>query len=128
MKNRGKIIIPAGRKPWLHEFRVAEILAAAGYEVKFLPELNRKTADILLNGVEYEIKSPKSFASNSLEHLLKKALKQSPNIIIDISRLRRIRERNILNFLIKQARIRKRIKKIIVITRQGRVVDVSSMI
>lgn len=101
---------------------------AAGYEVKLLLETNNKTADILLNDVEYEIKSPKSSASNSLEYILKKVLKQSPSIIIDISRLKKIHEKSILKFFIEQARIRKQIKKVIVITRQGRVIDVSSMI
>ncbi|MBR6134414.1 hypothetical protein IKQ38_02960, partial [Candidatus Saccharibacteria bacterium] len=38
-----------------------------------------KTADILLDDVAYEIKSPKSANSNTLEHVLKKALKQSSN-------------------------------------------------
>lgn len=76
-KFKGKIIIPANSSPWQHEQRVARIFALAGYSVEFIPESNTKTADILLNGVEFEIKSPKSGNANSLEHILKKAIKKN---------------------------------------------------
>ena len=46
-------------RPWPHELRVANILALAGHAVEFLPKTNMKTADILLDDVAYEIKSPK---------------------------------------------------------------------
>ena len=51
----GKIIIPAGRKPWPHEMRVASILAKVGFTVEFIQESTIRSADILLNGVEFEI-------------------------------------------------------------------------
>ena len=47
MKKR-KIIISAGRRPWPHELRVANILALAGHVVEFLEEWNLKTVDINL--------------------------------------------------------------------------------
>ena len=100
MKNNkvGKNIVPVGMKPWSQEMRVAEILAMAGHNVRFLEESNLHTADILLDGVEFEIKSPKSANANSLEHLLKKALRQSPNIIIDTSRMNNFNNVNIKKF------------------------------
>ncbi len=69
---KSQIIIPAGTHPWSHELRVANILALAGHTVEFLPTGAQKTADILLDEVEYEIKSPKTNNTNSLEHLLEK--------------------------------------------------------
>lgn len=130
MKNNkvGKIIVPVGMKPWTQEMRVAEILAMAGHNVRFLEESNLHTADILLDGVEFEIKSPKSANANSLEHLLKKALRQSPNIIIDTSRMNNFDNVNIKKFLISQMKKRKQIKKLIMITKRGQVVDISSEI
>lgn len=130
MKNNkvGKIIVPVGMKPWPQEMRVAEILAMAGHNVRFLEESNLHTADILLDGVEFEIKSPKSANANSLEHLLKKALRQSPNIIIDTSRMNNFNNVNIKKFLISQMKKRKQIKKLIMITKRGQVVDISSEI
>lgn len=126
--SRGKVIVPANANPWPHEQRVAKILALAGHAVEFIPESNIKTADILLDGVEFEIKSPKSANANSLEHILKKAVKQSCNIIIDTSRMKNIRDDNTRRFLVNQARLRKQIKKLIMITKQGQIIDVSVLI
>ncbi|MBR0461017.1 hypothetical protein IJI91_03495 [Candidatus Saccharibacteria bacterium] len=130
MKNQklGKIIISAGRKPWSHEFRVAEILASTGHRVEFLPEGNLHSADILVNEVEFEIKSPKSSNANSLEHNIKKALRQSKNIIIDTSRIKKVQNDKIRNFLINQMRSRKQIKKLLLVTKQGKVIDISTLI
>ena len=126
--SRGKVIVPANANPWPHEQRVAKILALAGHAVEFIPESTTKTADILLDGVEFEIKSPKSANANSLEHILKKAVKQSCNIIIDTSRMKNIRDDNTRRFLVNQARLRKQIKKLIMITKQGQIIDVSALI
>ncbi len=126
-QKKGTFIV-SGRKLWPHELHVAEILTMAGHDIEFLEESNLHTADILLDGVEYEIKSPKSSTANSLEHLLKKALKQSPNIIIDTSRMKNARDDNTRKFLIAQAKSRKQIKKLIMITKQGRIIDISALI
>lgn len=126
--SRGKVIVPANANPWPHEQRVAKILALVGHAVEFIPESNTKTADILLDGVEFEIKSPKSANANSLEHILKKAVKQSCNIIIDTSRMKNIRDDNTRRFLVNQARLRKQIKKLIMTTKQGQIIDVSVLI
>lgn len=87
-----------------------------------------KTADILLDGAAYEIKSPKSVNSNTLEHILKKALKQSSNIIIDTLRMKNALDDNTRRFLINQVRIRKQIKKLIMISKQGQIIDISSLV
>ncbi|MBQ3309671.1 hypothetical protein IJG78_03275 [Candidatus Saccharibacteria bacterium] len=125
---RGVIIKPAGCRPWPHEERVADILALAGHKVEFILKTNYKTADILLDGVEFEIKSPESFNTNTLEHTLKNATKQSPNIIIDSSRIKKTWDNRILIFLINQARKQKQIKKLLFITKRGKIIDVSSLI
>ena len=128
-KQKSQVIIPAGRKPWPHELHVANILAMAGHTVKFIPEKpNTKTADIYLDDKKFEIKSPKSANANSLEHILKNALKQSCNIIIDTSRIKNIRDDNIRRFLTNQLHSRKQIKKLILITKQGKIIDINSTI
>ena len=125
---RGKIIVPANVSPWPHEQRVARIFALAGYAVEFILESTTRTADILLDGVEFEIKSPRSGNANSLEHILKKATKQSCNIIIDTSRMKNVRDDNTRRFLINQVRIRKQIKKLIMITKQGQIIEISALV
>lgn len=124
---KGKIIIPANANPWPHEQRVAKVLSLAGHTVEFLPKLNTKTADILLDGVEFEIKSPRSNNANSLEHTLKKAIKQSYNIIIDTARMKNARNNNVQKFLITQVCIRKQIKRLLMVTKQGQIIDISAL-
>ena len=77
--------------------------------------------------MEYEIKSPRSANANSLEHIIKKALKQSCNLIIDISRIKDAREDTIRRFLITQAKSRKRIRNMILITKTGQIIDIMSL-
>ena len=82
-QHRRKIIVPDSRKPWPHEIYVAEVLSDAGYRVEFLKEGNYPEADIKIGNRKYEIKSPETFNANTLEHKIKDAVKQSPNIIIN---------------------------------------------
>lgn len=124
MSNKRGIYIPNGKNPWPHEMRVARILSAAGHYVEFIEETNLQTADIRLDGIEYEIKSPKSFNSNSFEHTLKRGTRQSPNLIIDSSRMRGVRDDKIRTFLVNQVKKQKQIKKLIFITKRGQIIDI----
>lgn len=128
VKRKGRIIIPADVNPWPQELRVARILAHEGYKVEFLAESKLRTPDIKLNGIEFEIKSPEFFNPNTLEHKIKDALKQSRNIIIDSSRIGRIRDDKIKRFLIGQAQRQKQIKKMLFVTKRGKIIDISRMI
>ncbi len=127
-KKKAGIFVAPGRKPWPHEMRVAEILSLAGHYVEFLEEGNLRTADIKLDGVEYEIKSPEVFNANTLEHTLKNAVKQSPNLIIDTFRMKKVRDLKVRNFLVNQMRKQKQIKKIIMITKRGQIIDISALV
>ena len=126
---RGTIIIPAGRVPWWHELKAAEVLALAGHNVRFLVEsYSDKSPDILLDGVDFEIKSPKSSTTNSLEQNIKKALKQSNNIIFSTIRIKNARDDNIRRYLISQAKSRKQIKRLIMITKRGQIIDIMALV
>lgn len=122
------IFIATGRKPWPHEMRVAEILSLAGHYIEFLEETTLRTADIRLDGVEFEIKSPESFNANTFEHKLKDATKQSQNLIIDTSRIKMVRDQKICTFLLNQMRKQKQIKKMIMITKHGNIIDISALV
>ena len=118
-KKKAGIFVAPGRKPWPHEMRVAEILSLAGHYVEFLEEGNLHTADI---------KSPEAFNANTFEHTLKNAVKQSPNLIIDTFRMKKVRDLKVRNFLVNQMRKQKQIKKIIMITKRGQIVDISALV
>ena len=126
--NRGKIIIPGGRKPWPHELRVANILAMAGHNIEFLPESNINTADFLLDGIAYELKSPFTNKSDKLERNIKRALKQSKNVILDSSRIKGLRDDKLRCFLIKKAQEQKQINNLIFINRHGQIIDITTLI
>ena len=121
------VFTPPGRKPWPHERRVADILALAGHYVEFLPESSLHTPDIKVDGAEYEIKSPETAKTSSLEQSIRTALKQCSNIIIDSSRMK-MRDDKARRFLIKKCREQKQIKKMIFITKHGKIVDILGLV
>lgn len=125
---KARIIIPANIVPWEHELRVARILALAGHTVEFLPTRSQKTADILLDGVEYEIKSPITSNSKKIIRNLKRALKQSQNVIIDSFRVKGMKDDALLKLLVSRARDQKTLKRLLLITKFGQIIDIMALI
>jgi hypothetical protein len=85
--------IPAGLAIWQHELATAEALAKVGYVVEFLPVDKRKdtkSPDVVMNGEKWEIKAPKTDKLSAIERNLKRATKQSDNIIIDSRRMSKL--------------------------------------
>ena len=126
-KDRGKVVIPAGANPWPHEKRVAKILALAGYYVEFIPETNTGTPDIYLGRTLYEIKSPISDKVDAIERNITRALKKSPNIIFDSSRMK-VRDKQVMRELIKRRRAGKGLKKLLFINKKGMIIDIEALI
>ena len=62
--------------------------------------------------------------------MLKRALRQSPNLIIDSSRTngKKIRDDQIRKFLISKARRHKQIKRMLFITRNKQIIDIKAMV
>lgn len=129
MKNKkaGIYIAPNRHRPWDHELRVAETLAKAGHYIEFLPEGLLPCADILLDDIECEIKSPETSKLSSVEQLIRKALKQSSNVIIDGSR-RKIREEKLRNYLIYKCRKQRQIKHMLFVTKTQKIIDIVDLI
>lgn len=88
------------------------------------------SADIFLDGVLYEMKSPRSFNTNSMEQLIKDALykKQCPNIIFDSLRLKGIRDDKVIEFLISQIKLRKKIKKMLFVNKRHELIDIFTLV
>lgn len=132
--NKGKrmqgVFKPAGRRVWPHEDYTANILALHGHYIEFLPESSLHSADILFDGVLYEMKSPRSFNTNSMEQLIKDALykKRCPNIIFDSLRLKGIRDDKIVEFLVSQVKSRKKIKNMLFVNKRHDVIDIFTLV
>ena len=84
---RGKVIIQEGAMIQPHELKVGELLARTDHDVTFLSVGLDKSPDIMFRGKKWEIKSPKDSKRRTIENNIRTALKQSSNIIIDLSRI-----------------------------------------
>ena len=120
--------IPNGLKPWPHEFRVAKILADAGHVVEFLPTGLRKTADMLIDGIPYELKSPEFAHTKTIERAIKKALHQSNNLIVDASQMKHVDDVRVHRILINQIKLRKSIKRLLYVNKKKEILDIFTLV
>lgn len=128
MKNkRGKIIIAPDLNVWPHEYETAKALAMAGMTVEFIrrsEEYRTTSADVVIDGKEWEIKAPKALNAKAIERNLRKASYQAVNIIFDSRRMKGasdpIIERELKNCCIKI----KAIRHLIYVNRKGAVIDI----
>jgi hypothetical protein len=117
----GKTIIPFGVFVEQHELDVAKVLNKLGKDVEFiLPSRVKfsRTPDIKMDGLLWEIKSPKGSSSRTIENNLRCALKQSKNIIIDLRRIKIDETKAISQIKEKFIKI-KTIKNIIIIKKNS---------
>ena len=84
----GKIdISKLNKPPEKHEFETARFFAELGYDVEFIPTSNipeMHRPDVLMMGVEWEIKCPTGKGRGTISRNIKNAAKQSHNIILDL--------------------------------------------
>ena len=123
----GKTIIPFGVFVEQHELDVAKVLNKIGKDVEFiLPSRVKfsRTPDIKMDGLLWEIKSPKGSSSRTIENNLRCALKQSKNIIIDLRRIK-IDETRAISQIMKQFKFSKLINRIILIKQNKEILDIN---
>lgn len=126
-KQQGKIIIAPDLNVWPHELKTAEALARAGYTVEFIrrsEEQRAKSADVLINGIIWEMKAPRADNLKAIERNLKRARWQSENIIFDCRRMKKLPEKAIEREVEKQAFTIARINRLILITKHGIIIDI----
>ncbi len=126
-KQQGKIIIAPDLNVWPHELKTAEALACAGYTVEFIrrsEEQRAKSADVLINGIIWEMKAPRADNLKAIERNLKRARWQSENIIFDCRRMKKLPEKAIEREVEKQAFTIARINRLILITKRGIIIDI----
>lgn len=119
------IIFEDGAQPEPHELQTGLFLRKSGRVVKFLAPKNLngvKTPDILMDGLLWEIKSPVSAGSRTIEHALRSASKQSVNVIFDLRRFKASDEKALrqINFTAKK---RTAIKKLLIVTKSEKLID-----
>ncbi len=126
-KRKYEVIVRTNREdsPKNHELSAALILA---YHFKanvvFLRPEMKKTPDIDVDGVKWEIKSPRGDGKKTIENNLRTARKQSQNIVIDLARskMHNLRAVSRAKFYIKtEAHDVKRLK---IITKTQKIIDI----
>jgi hypothetical protein len=131
--NLGQVIIPAGHPnpPEPHEVDAAYVLARHYQEtVEFLipvDDYKRKSADIVMLGLEWELKCPIGASKATIENQFRRASKQAKNIIIDTRRTKleyEIIEKRIL-FELNARPSMKKVNKVILIDKFKKVLEIS---
>ena len=74
-----------------HEYLTVNALLADGEDVELVEKSHTprtKTADIVMLGMFWEMKSPNGKTARCVEHAMRRATHQAPNIIIDLRRMK----------------------------------------
>ncbi len=83
-------IIPNGVSLEKHESETVVFFTNLGKVIELIPPSNTPHArrpDFIMDGLEWEMKSPVKGNLRALEHLVKRAIRQSGNIIVDLRRI-----------------------------------------
>lgn len=120
----GQINNPYGTILQKHELSVANILIRTGYDVTFIPVGLLPTADLRYRNLEWEVKSPVGNGRRTLEKNLRKATRQSSNIILDLSRIT-IEEDQCILYLRNHIKNFHSIKRLLVITKNQKILSIS---
>ena len=126
----GQVIIPVThpKSPEPHEVNTAWILARHYHTtVQFLvpvDDYKRKSADIVMLGVEWEMKSPLGDSKSTIENQFRRASKQARNIIIDTRRTN-LADGEIEKAVIRETKRHSTVKRVILVEKSEKVVEMS---
>lgn len=126
MKQNFSVIIPAELrpKPSRRELIVAYILADFFQKnVEFVARGILKTADFKIGGEYWELKSPFGQGKHNVQHTLERAVKQCGNIIFDAYNSK-MHANRIKSELRRQKTLMYGIKKIILIEKDGKIIEI----
>ena len=109
--------------PERFEISAAAILAEHfKCDIEFIRRSNTKTADVIINNIAWEIKSPTGSGKRNIQHQFHRALKQSSNIVFD-ARRSKIHITKIIRELRRQYDMAKAVKRLVLITKTKKVID-----
>lgn len=118
----GKIDLSAlYAKPEQSELETAKYFADLGKDIRFIrPSMtpNQHTPDIVMDGVEWEIKCPVGNSKRTIENNIRKALLQSHNVIFDLRNLKLLESVGISK-LEKEYKINSQLKRLYIIRKNG---------
>ncbi len=126
--NRGNIDVSnLDYPPEKHEFETAKFFADMGKDIVFLKPSTIKgehTPDILMDGFEWEIKSPQGNSKRTVENNFRNAVVQSRYIIFDLRRIK-LHDNQCVTKLEKEFRARRYLKKLLIIKKDGTLIEIT---
>lgn len=111
------------------EFETAKFFAELGKDITFIRPSsipNQHRPDILMDGVEWEIKCPEGNSTRTIENNIRKALKQSHYIIVDLRHIK-MSEKHCLSQLVIQFQKRPQIRKLYIIKKTGELIKLPKL-
>ena len=100
---------------------------AHGLTVSFLVRKegeHQSSADVEIDGIEWEMKSPVSNSLSNIQKTLRKAAHQSSCIIYDSQRVKNLTDQQIERELRKQAVALRSVKHVIFVTKKRNLIDI----
>ena len=119
--NYSKLKVP----PEEHELETARYFAEQGYDIEFIPpnnSPNMHTPDIMMDGVAWEMKCPKGKSRNTIQKIIRQAVKQSHYIIIDLRRIN-VPEDKCISQITKQVEARPYIRRLLAIKKNNELIE-----
>ena len=110
-----------------HEYKIVKLFLEQGEDIELIPPSTIKGVrmpDIVMQGVPWEMKSPEGSGKYTLKNAVQNASHQSQNIIIDL-RNSPIKEPVALRKLMHYFNLSRRLKRMIVISKKGEILDYS---
>ena len=125
-KKEYDVIVPSNLKIRPTEFETAQILANHfKTTVRVLPQskgFKETSADFIIDGNTYELKSPVTSSVRSINNLIQLATKQSRNVVIDI-RKSKITEKKMIPICNERLKTLKKLRKIVIIVNKKIVLE-----
>lgn len=119
-------IIPNGVKLEAHGYNTVLFFTTLGKDVELISPSrtpNTRNADFLMDGLTWESKCPTGNSTRmTIDRILHKAAKQSENIVIDLRRTK-LSDKQSLLCIEKRFKLSRRIRRILVITKQEKLID-----
>ena len=113
--------------PERHEFETAKFFADMGKDIVFLKPSTVKgehTPDILMDGFEWEIKSPQGSSKRTIENNFRNAVAQSRYIIFDLRRVK-LHDNQCTAKLEREFKARKYLKRMLIIKKDGTLIEIT---
>lgn len=122
--NKG-IITPNGVSLEKHEYETVLFFTNLGYDIELIPKSNKqgeRPPDLHMDNNLWEMKAPKGEGKYLISNTIQRAVKQSPNIILDLRKTKR-HQAKCLAKIQKEFKKSRSIKRLKIITKSRKLLE-----